>query len=127
MDDAQVQYYHDMLARDRAVMIIKNKHLVGLVTFFVGDDDEKYLLGHTPWTVVDDDPAGSTLYIDQWLTYKGRSMAGNVHREFSNGLKSLREKFVNIKTVKWVRVGAQFRKHGITEGVKRYVHSKDFA
>jgi len=127
MDDSQVQYYHDMLARDRAVMLVKEGHLVSIVTFFVGDDDDKYLTCHEPWTIVEDDPNGSTLYIDQWLTYKGRSTAGYIHREFSKGLVSLKEKFVNLKRAKWIRVGAQFRKHGITEGVKRYVHCKNIA
>lgn len=127
MDDAKVQYYHDMLARDRAVMVIKDGHLAHLVTFFVGDDDEKYLFEHTPWEMIDDDPNGSTLYIDQLLTYKGRSAVRQAHREFAKLIRSLKEKFVNLKTVKWIRVGAQFRKHGITEGVKRYVHCKDIA
>jgi hypothetical protein len=128
MDDAQVQYYHDMLARDRAVMVIKDDHLVSIVTFFVGDDDVKYLTGHTPWTLVDDDPEGTTLYIDQWLTYKGRETHSFVHREFTKLLKGIRKRFPNIKRAKWIRVGSQFRKHGKLEGVNngRTINCKNF-
>ena len=120
------KYYDDMLARGRGVLIIQEGKLAGVVTFFVGDDDEKFLTHHTPWTIVDDDPMGTVLYIDQFIAYKGRSMMRKIHKEFSDGLKELKKKFPNITTVKWIRVGAQFRKHGQIEGVTngRRIHSK---
>jgi hypothetical protein len=121
----QVEYYNEMRRRDRAALIIKDGHLVSIVTYFVGDDDNKYLHGHTPWTVLDDDPEGTTLYIDQWLTMKGKSTASYVHREFTKGLKELKKTFKNIKRAKWIRVDAQFRKHGIKKGVKQNVHCKN--
>ena len=127
MDESQRKYYDDMLARDRGVLIIRDGKLSGIVTFFVGDDDAKFLLYHEPWTIVDDNPLGTVLYIDQFLAYKGRSMMSQIHREFSGGLKELKKKFPNITKVKWIRVGAQFRKHGKIEGVThgRRIHSKD--
>lgn len=127
MDEAQRKYYDDMLAGDRGVLITRDGRLVSIVTFFIGDDDAKYLLYHTPWTIVNDDPQGTTIYIDQMLTYKGRSTYRYIHVEFGKLLKELKKKFPNIKTVKWIRVGAQFRKHGKIEGVTngRRIHSKD--
>ena len=127
MDESQSKYYHEMLDRGRGVLITKDGKLVSVVTFFIGDDDAKYLLFHVPWTVIDDHPQGKTLYIDQMLTYKGRATHRYIHTEFTNLLKELRKKFPNIKTVKWIRVGAQFRKHGKIEGVThgRRIHSKD--
>jgi len=126
MDDAQKKYYWDMLGRERGVLITHEEKLVGIVTFFVGDDDAKFLLYHKPWEVIEDNPDGTVLYIDQFIAYKGRSMMSQIHREFTNGLKELKIKFPNIKTVKWIRVGAQFRKHGKIEGVTngRRIHSK---
>ena len=127
MDASQIMYYHEMLNRDRGVLIMKDGKLAGIVTFFIGDDDEKFLVYHQPWAVVNDNPLGTVLYIDQFLAYKGRSMMSHIHREFSGGLKELKKKFPNIKKVKWIRVGAQFRKHGKIEGVTngRRIHSKD--
>ena len=127
MNEAQENYYKFMLARDRGVLIVQDGKLAGVVTFFVGDDDGKYLLYHEPWTVIDDNPNGKTLYIDQFLAYKGRSMGSKIYREFSEGLKELKKKFPNITKVKWIRVGAQFRKHGKIEGVTngRRIHSKN--
>jgi hypothetical protein len=116
-----------MVDRGRGTLVIKDGHLVSIVTYFVGDDDEKYLTHHVPWTIVDDDPNGKTLYIDQFLTYKGRSTARYIHREFTKLLKELKKQFPNITTAKWVRVGAQFRKNGKIEGVThgKTVHSKN--
>jgi len=127
MEDWQKKYYQDMVAHGRGTIGVKDGHLVGIVTYFVGDDDNKYLLYKKPWTVVDDDACGNTLYIDQMLTYKGRSTASYIHREFTKLLKDLKEKFPNIKRVKWVRVGAQFRKHGKIEGVinGKAIHTKN--
>lgn len=125
MDDAHVQYYHDMLARDRAVLIIRKGHLVSIVTFFIGSNDERYLTSHVPWTIIDDEPSGNTVYIDQWLTYKGRETHSFVHREFTKLLRGMKQKFPNIKVAKWIRVCPQFRKNKITEGVKSHVHCKD--
>lgn len=123
----QEQYYKDMFERGRGLYVVKDDHLVSIITFFVGDDDAKYMTYHVPWTIVDDDPNGSTLYIDQMLTYKGRSTHAFIHSEFSNLLLQLKKKFKNIVKVKWVRVGAQFRKLGKIEGVTygRRIHSKN--
>ena len=127
MNRTQTQYYRDMMQRDRGVLITKDDKLVSVVTFFVGNDDMKFLMEHTPWTVEEDDPMGTTLYIDQMITYKGRETHAFIHSEFNNLLKELKDKFPNIRTVKWVRVGAQFRKHGKIEGVYngRRIHSKN--
>jgi hypothetical protein len=129
MDDGQRKYYHDMMERGRGTMLLKDEHLIGIVTYFVGDDDDKYLKYHTPWTVVEDNPEGTTLYIDQFLTQKSVSTARYIHKEFTKLLNDLKKKFPNIKQAKWVRVGAQFRKHGKIEGVihGRTIHNKNIA
>lgn len=127
MDALQKNYYRDMLERGRATMLIKDGHLLGIVTYFVGDDDEKFLTHHKAWTLVEDDENGETLYIDQLIIHKEKPTALFIHREFKKLLLELKKKFPNIKRVKWVRVGAQFRKHGNLEGVinGRTIHNKN--
>ena len=126
MDEAQQQYYYDMLARGRAAMILNDGHVAGIVTFFIGDNDKKFLTHHVPWTIVEDDPDGTVIYIDQFLSSNVRNMGRCIHYVLSDILKDSHKKFKNIKTVKWVRVGAQFRKNKITEGVTNAIHSKNF-
>lgn len=129
MDESQKQYYHEMIKRGRGTLGIKDGHLIGVVTYFVGDDDDKYLKFHTPWTIVDDDPNGTTLYIDQLLVYKDKSTGHSLQRELTKLIKELKRQFPNVKRVKWVRVGAQFRKHGKIEGVinGKAIHNKNLA
>ena len=123
MNDAHKKYYKDMCDRDRGFIFVKYGHVIAIVTFFIGSDDGKYLINHIPWTVVDDDPEGETLYIDQFLVndHKAKDC---IHREFYQFRKWAKTKFKNLKRTKWVRVNAEFRKHGLQEGVKSNVHTK---
>lgn len=124
MDDSQKKYYKDMLERNRGHIFIKDGHVAAIATFFIGDDDGRYLYNRVPWTVIPDDSNGTTLYIDQLLV-KDHQAHGVMHREFALFLKWVKNNFPNIKRAKWVRVDAAFRKHGIKEGVKSNVYIKD--
>ena len=123
MDDHNKQYYHEMLRRDRAQLIIKDGHLVAIVSYLIGDDDDKYLYNRVPWEIIDDEPNGKTVYVDQ-LIVKDRRAYPYIHREFTTVLNNIKQKFPQVKVAKWIRIGAMFRKHGITEGAKAYVHYK---
>ena len=122
MHNWQKEYYHKMLQRDRAVLFVRNEHLVGIATFFIGDDDEKFL-GRQPWTVVEDDPDGKTVYIDQLIT-NGQT-SDIIHTELTKLLNDIKAKFTRVSRVKWSRVNAEFRKHKQTQGVSNGIHTKD--
>ena len=124
MDDSQKQYYKDMLERNRGHIFIKDGHVAGVVTFFIGDDDGRYLYNRVPWTVIDDTEDGETAYIDQLIVH---DHAANdcMHREFAMFLKWVKTNFPKVKRAKWVRVNAAFRKHGSNEGVTSNVHTKN--
>ena len=123
MDDKNKEYYHAMLRRNRGQLIIKDGHLVAVVTYLLGDDDDKYIYTRTPWELIDDDAAGSTVYVDQ-LIVKDNEPYRYIHREFTTVLQNIKQKFPQVTVAKWIRIGAMFRKHGIIEGAKTYVHSK---
>lgn len=117
IDGDKKEYYNEMVRRGRAIMYFSDENkLLGIVTFLVGSDDDKYLLQRDPWTVIQDDPAGDTVYVDQLITVGGEHK--NVRRELKKAIEEWKTKFPNIKQVKWTRVSAKFRKHGITEGVR---------
>jgi len=122
LDNEQKQFYHRMLSRDRGYLFLKDGHIGAVTVFFIGDDDEKFLYKRVPWTVVDDDPKGTTVYIDQ-LVVKDHVANGYIHRELSLFLKWIKKNFPNVKRAKWVRANAMFRKHGIKEGESN-VHVK---
>ena len=89
--------------------------LAGFVTFFVGDDDEKYMIQKEPFVVVEDDKLGGTMYIDVLFSHGVGPKLSSMFSEFE---KWVEVEFPKVKQIKWVRVGADFRKHGRTEGVK---------
>ena len=105
-------------------MFLKDGHIAAIATFFIGDDDGRYLYDRVPWTVIEDDPTGKTVYIDQ-LLIKDHAANGCMHREFTLFLRWIKNNFPNVKCAKWARVNAEFRKHGIKEGVKSNVHTKN--
>jgi hypothetical protein len=104
-------------------LIIKEGHLVAVVTYLIGNDDDKFIHNRVPWELIDDDPAGTTVYVDQ-LIVKDDAPYRYIHREFTTVLHNIKQRFPQVEEAKWIRIGAMFRKHGIKEGAKTYVHSK---
>jgi len=125
MTDDQRQYYYDMKDRGRAYLSIDDDgHIAAIVTFFIGNDDNKYLYGRDPWTVLEDEPDGETVYIDQLIAHG--NLKKEIYQQFKNVLTDIKNKFTNVKQAKWVRAPAGFRKHKIREG-KPNVHCKNIA
>jgi hypothetical protein len=120
----QKLYYQLMLGMNRALLITRDDHLVAVVTYLIGDDDDRYLHDRVPWTLIEDEPWGTTAYIDQ-LIVKEHDSYSYIHKEFRNVIKHIKQQFPQVKRVKWIRIGAMFRKHRQKEGVKSYVHCKD--
>lgn len=120
----QKQYYLDMVDAKRGFMIVLNGRLVAVITFLIGDDDDKYLFFRKPWTCIEDDPTGTTIYIDQFIT-KERTSA-YIHKEFSKILKKIKRDFPNVRKAKWLRASALFRKKGVRDDkAKVIVHCKN--
>ena len=115
------EYYAEMIKKERAIVDYKHGKIVGVVTFFIGDDDVKYMLDHEPWTVVEDNPNGSTLYVDQLIIAPDYREAVGLRQRFKLFVRQVKERFPNIKSVKWVRAPASFRKNYI-EGEPANVH-----
>jgi hypothetical protein len=118
----QRQYYKDMMKIGRGQLLMDKGHVFAIVTFFIGDDDNKFLCKE-PWTIIEDDPAGSTVYIDQFIS-SGATKLRYIHKEFPVFLQWIQHNFPNVVCAKWVRVNSKFRKHGMKEGVTSNVHTK---
>ena len=123
MNRTQRLYYSLMVKDNRAHIILRDGHVVAVVTYLIGDDDDKYLHKRVPWDYISDDPHGETVYIDQ-LIVKEHDSITYIHRKFTDVLAKIKQQFPQVRMAKWVRVGAEFRKRGIKEGVKTYVHCK---
>lgn len=123
LTDEKQAYYAHMLEHNRGFLIQHQGKLTLLVTYLLGDDDEKYLHHRVPWEIIDDDPSGTTMYIDQCITDKQayRTLLGELDRV----MRAVKHDYSQVQRAKWVRVGAQFRKHNTLEGATRHVYCKN--
>lgn len=115
-----VEYFNEMRARNRMYTAWHGNRLAAFVTFFVGDDDEKYMIQKEPFVVVEDSRNGRTLYIDVLFSH---GVGPKLSSMFSDFEKWVAIEFPRVKQIKWVRVGADFRKHskGVTHEYFRRV------
>lgn len=120
----QKQYYVDMMDRKRGFMVFNGSRLIAMVTYLIGDDDKKYLVDKEPWVLIDDDPSGSTVYIDQMITKEPTHKY--IHREVTKGLRRIKQDFPNVTKAKWLRAPALFRKKGVRDDkAKLVIHCKN--
>ena len=110
-------YYYEMMRLNRGQIITRHGKVIGVFTYFVGDDDDKYIHNKEPWEVVKDDSNGTKLYIDQLLIKS--SVRHWIHREIPRVIKELRREFPNIKQVVWSRAPLEVRKNGEYKGSSR--------
>ena len=65
------EYYYTMMKKDRLIPIIKDNHLIGFITYYIGNDDVNKYVRDDPWVILDDEPfTGNICYIDQMITNK---------------------------------------------------------
>jgi len=127
MTPDQRNYYLDMVERNRGYMVFEDKQLVGVVTYLIGSDDDKYMFEREPWVVIEDAPKGHTVYIDQLVSKDTKNV--NLRREFTKLLRKIKGEFPNVTQVKWMRAPALFRKKGVRHETgtqtEIIVHRKD--
>jgi len=100
MNDKEKQYYHDMEKIGRMIPIRQDEKLIGLITFYIGDDDNKFIRNN-PWTILEDNPQGTTLYIDQFITNKGSRNMRMIFKGWREVKEHLKQQFPNIEKIKW--------------------------
>src|SRR3990167_9732585 len=103
MTDKQKSYYTEMAKRNRLIMLYVNGENAGLITFFIGNGKSEKYIERDNWSVVEDEPSGDTVYIDQLLTSKEED---NVFASLSvwRDVKSyFRDKFPLAKIIRWNR------------------------
>ena len=109
------EYYKEMEKRNRLIPIRKDGFLKGIITFYVGDDDNKYIR-NDPWTVLDDEPkTGKTIYIDQLITNHHKENTKCAIKVWSHLKGYFKMRFPQIEQIKWARKGR----------LRKYVYAKD--
>ena len=105
MNQYQRQYYYKMLEKNRLFPIAtkESNNLGGFITFYIGNDENKYVRDN-PWSVLEDEPEGGKIcFVDQLITNKDKTNAQlsfKVWKEFKNYIK---QRFHQVEQIRWNR------------------------
>lgn len=117
MTSKQIEYYYEMIAKDRFVPIIINGKVRGFITYFIGGNDSCKYIRNNPWSIVDDEPTHGTIcYIDQCISNKSINNAKYSMQVFNEFIGHIRRKFPRVHTIRWNRF----------KNKKLYIYHKQF-
>ena len=110
MDNRQQQYYFEMKKRGRLIHLSTEDGRNGILTYFIGNGNPNKYWDRSPWSVINDEPNGDTIYCDQLITdhnklnaYIGLSMWHNIKRYFKN-------RYPNIDKIRWIKTNRHTNK-----------------
>lgn len=100
MNKQQLLYYNKMLECNRLIPIKIDNKLVALITYFIGNNDKKYMHGDS-WIVLDDEPStGTKCYIDQCISY---GVNGNTFKIWYEFKRYIKNRYPQVNNIKWAR------------------------
>ena len=102
MNLAKHPYYEKMLQKDRMIPFFKGNRLICFFTFYITDDETKYI-NSDAWEVLEDNPNGKICYISQLFTnkvYADRKLSYEVWHRFKKYIKS---SFPTVEIISWRR------------------------
>ena len=109
MDEYQQSYYKKMLEKDRLISIRYGEILIGVITYYIGSDVDKYVRDD-PWSVLEDEPdTGDTCFVDQLITNKGRDNLRFSIVVWKNFINHIIKHYPKVNIIRWNRL-----KQGVT-------------
>jgi len=100
----RLEYYGNMLEKNRLVPVIYNNELISFVTFYIGNsEDERKYVRDDMWSVIDDDINGDTCFVDQAWSNKEIKCNGHQFRICKQFYDYVKNNFKNVKTIRWNR------------------------
>lgn len=104
MNNRQKQYYFEMKKRGRLIHLSTEYNGNGILTYFIGNSKPEKYQNRNPWSVIDDEPNGDTIYCDQLITGHSKlptCIAIGIWRDIKRYFKT---KYPNIDKIRWIRV-----------------------
>jgi len=96
-----MNYYTEMLLRERLIPIRIEGKLIGIITYFIGDNTDKFVRNE-PFDVLDDDKYGKGIYIDQ-LIVDGQVSQKKAFKALKMLKFIIKEKHPNAEYIRWNR------------------------
>jgi hypothetical protein len=104
MNDKQIQYYFEMKKRGRLIHLSTDDGRNGILTYFIGNGEPEKYQNRSPWSIIEDEPNGDTIYCDQLITDHNKqntSIAFSVWKDIRRYFKT---KYPNIDKIRWIKV-----------------------
>lgn len=102
MDKNKIDYYLEMLRRNRLIPLKIDNNLRGIVTFFIGNGNPNRYRGDQ-WEVIDDEPDGDTCYIQHLWTDKNKENPRHSLRIWHQVRNHIFSNFSNVRLIRWNR------------------------
>lgn len=99
----KTEYYLEMVKRNRLIPIRNKGRILGVFSFFICNGDIEKYIDKPPWTVLDDNPDGDTVYVDQLVGIKGVNHYRDAFRIWDEIKDYLKTNFPKINKIRWNR------------------------
>jgi len=95
-------YYSKMLAKGRMIPFIEGDKLIGMLTFYITNNVDKYIDRYDPWKVLSDEPeTGKKCYVDQvWTNRQAHKYSFKIWKKFREFIKS---EYPSVREIRWNR------------------------
>lgn len=103
MTEKQKGYYLEMAKNSRLIPLRINDKVKGIITFFIGSGYPDRYINRDPWEVVNDEPNGDTIYIDQLLTSKDEENPYYSLYVWKDIKNHFRQNYPYVKYIRWNR------------------------
>lgn len=104
MNAHEMQYYDEMLKRNRLIRITVNGKMIGMITYFIGSLSDTYVRDDA-WSVIDDNPEdGTVCYIDQLITNKDKNNVTYSRAVWKYLVEKIRWYYPKVRMIRWNRV-----------------------
>jgi len=97
-------YYQEMAQKDRLVSFYDNNKLAYILTFYIGNDNDKdKFVRKDMWSVVEDNPDGDICFIDHLITNKNIDIKIHPLKIWKIFNDFLQNTFPKIEKIRWIR------------------------
>lgn len=91
-----------MIDRQRLIPFIFNGRLVAFITFYITNDDKKYIEAD-PWDAMEDEGYGDICYISQLMTDKNKENPRLSYKIWHRFKLYIKRMFPSVKYIHWRR------------------------
>lgn len=93
-----------MAQRDRLLSLFDdNNKMIAFITYYFGTGDMSKYINRDPWSIIEDEPNGDIMYIDQIISNKKEGNQVYSWQVWRNLIKYTKKIYPKVKEILWRR------------------------